>query len=279
MAQAYWQRVQENGLAVPTDRPLVDLTTELTRMLGSTDPDLRDGVAFPVLATWITEGVYDDLLAGLGDGMAAGLTQGLGESGTDTVFRRSFSVLILAVCVERDNAVRLLPDTKLLEWGDRVGAWLVREQDVRGFVPGKGWAHAVAHGADALGALAESPHFRLNELVVLLDVIADRVLAPTPTVLTCGEPDRLARAATQILRRGIVPLPVIGPLVNRIVAAITAEDPADRDPFLGTGNPDAFLRALYLQAALTSGPDDDLVKLLGDALVTTKPYYFGATAQ
>ena len=53
-------------------------------MLGSTDPDLRDGVAYPVLATWIERGVYDDLLAGLGDGMAAGMTIGLGQIGTDT---------------------------------------------------------------------------------------------------------------------------------------------------------------------------------------------------
>ncbi len=64
-------------------------------MLGSTDPDLRDGVAYPVLATWIERGVYDDLLAGLGDGMAAGMTIGLGQNGTDTVFRRSVSTLIL----------------------------------------------------------------------------------------------------------------------------------------------------------------------------------------
>ena len=42
----------------------------------------------------------------------------------------------------------------MLEWGDAIATWLLRERDLRGFVPGKGWAHAVAHGADALGALA-----------------------------------------------------------------------------------------------------------------------------
>ncbi len=58
-------------------------------MLGSPDPEQRDGIAYPALATWIDRGVYDDLLVGLGDGMAAGLTVGLGEDGTDSVFRRS----------------------------------------------------------------------------------------------------------------------------------------------------------------------------------------------
>ena len=46
----------------------------------------------------------------------------------------------------------------MLEWGDRIATWYVRERDLRGFVPGKGWAHAVAHGADALGALGRLPH-------------------------------------------------------------------------------------------------------------------------
>ena len=44
-----------------------------------------------------------------------------------------------------------MPGGKVLEWGDRLATWLLRERDLRGFVPGKGWAHAVAHGADALG--------------------------------------------------------------------------------------------------------------------------------
>ena len=79
------------GPAVPSDRPLGDLTAELTRMLGDTDPETRDGTAYPTLATWVSRGVYDDLLVGLGDGMAAGLGVGLGERDTDSVFRRSFS--------------------------------------------------------------------------------------------------------------------------------------------------------------------------------------------
>src|SRR6188508_1392487 len=144
VSASYWQQVQEEDLRVPTDRRLDDLTAELTTMLGSTDPGLRDSVAYPILATWIERGVYDDLLAGLGDGMAAGLMIGLGESGTDSVFRRSFSALVLAECIERDNGESLLPPAKILEWGDRLTGWLVRERDVRGFVPGHGWAHAVA---------------------------------------------------------------------------------------------------------------------------------------
>src|SRR3546814_20850071 len=87
---------------------LTDLTAELTAMLGSIDPARRDETAYLVLATWISRGVYDDLLSGLGDGMAAGLAVGLGEKDSDNVFRRSFSALVLAECLRR-NTVADLP--------------------------------------------------------------------------------------------------------------------------------------------------------------------------
>jgi len=276
MSSAYWQQVRSAEMKVPTDRPLADLTAELTTMLGSTDPVERDQIAYPILATWISDGVYDDLLAGLGDGMTAGLTQGLGESGTDSVFRRSFSALVLAECVERDNSRSLLPPAKLLDWGDRVAGWLVRERDVRGFVPGKGWAHAIAHGADAISTLADSPHFRMTELTVLLDVIADRILLETPTPLTSGEPDRLAAATMSVLRRRLVPLRIIEPWLARITASATATGGPDHDPYRTTANPESFLRALHIQVAFAPEPIDvraDLLLELVAALRTTNAVY------
>ncbi len=275
MSTAYWDQVRSAEMAVPTDRPLPDLTAELTTMLGSTDPVERDEIAYPILATWIGEGVYDDLLAGLGDGMAAGLTRGLGETGTDSIFRRSFSVLVLAECIERDNSQNRLPAVKILEWGDLVAGWLVRERDVRGYVPDKGWAHAVAHGADALGVLAESPHFGLNELTVLLDVIADRVIEPTPVPLWCGEDDRLAQATMKVLRRRLVPLRIVEPWLARITEAATDRHLVGVDPFLTSRNPEAFLRALHLQVALAPEPVGiraDLLLAIVDSLRTSNPY-------
>ncbi len=279
MTTAYWHQVRSAEMRVPTDRPLADLTAELTTLLGSTDPVERDEIAYPILATWIGEGVYDDLLAGLGDGMTTGLTQGLGESGTDSVFRRSFSALVLAECIERDNAESLLPPTKILDWGDRVAGWLVRERDVRGFVPDRGWAHAVAHGADAVSRLADSPHLGMTELTVLLDVIADRVLQETSAPLTSGEPDRLAMATMSVLRRRLVPLRIIEPWLARITTAATVSGATGRDPYVLTANPEAFLRALHIQVAFAPEPVDvraDLLLELVDALRTTNAAYLSA---
>jgi uncharacterized protein DUF2785 len=277
MESAFWDRVVAEGHKVPTDRSLADLTSELTAMLGDTDPRLRDGIAYEVLATWVSEGVYDDLLQGLGDGMAAGLMVGIGERGTDTVFRRSFSALILAECVSRDTEMRVVPPDTILRWGDRAAGWLVRERDVRGYVHGKGWAHAVAHGADVLAALAQSPALGRLELTVLLDVIADRVLSESDRLLH-GEDDRLALATMQILRRDLLGTDVVDPWLARLAAKARPDFERAGDPYAVAGNVQPFLRALHLQLALAPQPPAqraDLLLTLIDHLKLANPHFLG----
>ena len=272
MDAAYWRAVADDGFRLPHDRPLDQLTTELVQMLGSPDPQVRDGLAYPTLGTWVERGVYDDLLPGLGDGMASGLMVGIGDVASDGVFRRSFSALVLAECLQRDQTVDRLVGEQVLEWGDRLIGWLLRERDVRGYVPGKGWAHAVAHGADAIGVLAGSRHLGAPELTALLDVIADRVLLPTPP-LTHGEPDRLAGAALAVLDRDLVPLDVVERWVGRVGAAADSYAGSKQDdPFSTTFNPQQLLRSLSLQLQLRSPAPPhraDLLLTVAEALRST----------
>lgn len=271
MGVRYWRGVVRDGVRVPVDRTLGDLTAELTTMLGSPDPEVRDGVALQVLTVWIGRGVYDDLLAGLGDGMAAGLRVGIGESGTPSVFRRSWSARVLAQVLQRDHDEEVLPAEDVLRWGDRLTTWLLREQDVRGWVEGQGPARAVAHGADTLAALARSRHLGPLELTVLLDVVADRLLRDAR--LAHGEPDHLAAATVAVLMRGRVPFDVVERWVARIAAHADPDAvPAGEDPWSHSANAQAFLRTLHLQLLLgPHRPADraDLVLVVGDALRTT----------
>ncbi|GAA5024807.1 DUF2785 domain-containing protein [Actinopolymorpha pittospori] len=252
---AYWEQVRASGFRLPHDRPLDDLTAELVHMLGDVDPKVRDGIAYPVLAAWISEGVYDDLLAGFGDGVSEGLFNGLGEDGTDSVLRRSFSALLLAESVLRDQVARAVHSDAIFRWGDRAASWFVRERDLRGYVEGRGWAHAVAHGADLIAALARSEHFGKLELTVLLDVIADRLLTPTTHRLLHGEDDRLAFAVMTVLHRNRLGIDVLEPWVERLAASLVPPvvDEGTTAPAWPTpvaGNTAGFLRGLHLQLAL-----------------------------
>ncbi len=273
MESTFWDQVAAEGHRLP-DRPLDELTIELTEMLGDTDPHRRDEIGYTTLATWVSEGVYDDLLPGLGDGMTAGLAVGLGRQDDDSVFRRSFSALVLAECIKRDSLRHLVTADTLMRWGDSLAGWLVRERDLRGFVPGKGWAHALAHGADAMGALAGSEAMGLLELTVLLDVLADRLLVSTPHRFVHGEDDRLAAATMMILRRDVVGLDVLEPWLARVAQHADTAGAEGSDPFQATGNVQSYLRALYLQLALAPQPPicrANLLLALIDALRASNP--------
>ena len=254
MESAFWEQVAASGHRVPDAHPLPELTAELTAMLGDPAPRRREAIARRTLTAWVGAGVYDDLMHGLGDGMAAGLDIGIGEDGTDTVFRRSLSAVVLTACLERNNREDLLPAETVLRWGDRIVVWLLRERDLRGFVPGKGWAHPVAHGADALDVLARSEAVGLLELTVLLDVIADRLLLPTTHRLQHGEDDRLARATMQILRRDVIDHEVLVRWLARVGPAARCSGTDVEDPYLVGGNVQSYLRALHLQLALAPDP-------------------------
>ena len=185
---------------MPVDRPLDELTAELVEMLGHPNPRLREDIAYPLLTTWVDQGVYDDLLSGLGDGIVPGLRYGLGHDGDVSVIRRCYSALMLAEIIGRDNT-QLLSAAAVLRLG-RPGHQLVRARagpprlDSRA---GLGARHrARRRPPRGSGPLA---HFGRLELTVLLDVIADRVLTPTAYIWRHGEDDRLAFAVMALLHR------------------------------------------------------------------------------
>lgn len=254
MTRVDWRHVRAADYPVPNVAPLADLTTELTSLLASPDPELRDDLALPTLQTWIRRGVYDHLLVGLGDGIAAGLGYGLGRRADDSVFRRSRTASVLAACIRRDAEVPLLPGGRVLDWADRLATWLLSERDLRPHADDKGWVRAIGYGADALAAVAGSPHCGRAELSILLDMIGERVTAPSASAWGADEADRLAAATVRLLHRGTLPLDH----VELWVATIGDRSYGTR---VGVGRPDAvavntdaFIRALYLNLALAPNP-------------------------
>ncbi len=261
MRTSYWEQLVAAGGGVPSGAALDDLTAELVAMLGDPDPHVRDEIGCSTLARWVADGVYDELLAGLGDGLAVGLRTSLGDEAGSTVLRRSYSARALAAVVARDNAVRALHPQQVFSWADRAFAWYLAERDLRAWLPAVGWADAVGNGADLLAHLAASRHVGSAELSVVLDVLAGRLLARTAYRFADGEDDRLASAVMSVLHRDLAGIDVLEAWLQRLATARTRDPaeveevvapvgsvrrPAQRPTAVRT-NTTAFLRALHLQ--------------------------------
>lgn len=199
---AFWRDIKAHDAAMPAGAAPGALLLELCDLLGSPDPELRDGLAYEIAAAWIYQkkSVSDDDLRPAIALLEKNLTIGLGENGTDTVLRRSFSALILSLVAARDNAAPFLTpaefDTLLTATLD----YLAREKDTRGFVTGPGWHHSVAHTADVLKFLGRSTKLQTADQKRILAGISLKAGGST-AFWEYGEDDRLAAAVMSILKR------------------------------------------------------------------------------
>ncbi|MGE5251618.1 MAG: DUF2785 domain-containing protein [Bacteroidota bacterium] len=205
MDKSFWLQIRQNEFAFPEGHDLPALTEELLGYLGSVDPELRDTIAYETFATWLAHGLYSpDQLRAYALRLQLNLQEGLGEPESDGLFLRSFSVLCLAEIVNNDGQYPFLDADEVRNILSKGLAYLEAEADPRGYVPEKGWGHALAHTADLLFVLARSHHLHADDLARILNAIAAKLVNSTNWIYVHGEDDRLARAALTVFERDLL---------------------------------------------------------------------------
>ena len=187
----HWPSLAADGFPFPDGIPAARLGDELSALLVSPDPQVRDDHAYTAAARWISEGRLDEILEPFGDTAA-------GRFGHPEIQARAFAPLVLRCVLTRGLAAPGTVSAAAAErWYDAFGAWYPAERDTRGWDDSLGWLHAVAHGADAAAAFALTLPERSGEL---LDLCARRMTAAHADYrYTQLEDARLARALTTIL--------------------------------------------------------------------------------
>jgi len=200
--RAYWKAIVDTDFAVPEGASVRDLLLELSGDLGSPDTELRDTYAYGIPAAWIHRDrrVDDATLRVLMNLWMHNLSVGIGETGNESVLLRSFSALDLSLIAALDNQASFLTPDEFGRLLDAALDYLARERDVRGYVPGTGWHHSVAHTADLLKFLGRSPKIDAAGAKRVQAAIGLKTGAAT-TVWIWGEDDRLAAAVISLLRR------------------------------------------------------------------------------
>ena len=197
-----WIAMKTSGFAVPAGESATALLVEMNALLALPDPVLRDDVAFSAAEKWIVRErlVGPDGLRTLISLWSANLDDGLGTSGDDRVFTRSFSALSLSLIAAREVATPFLTADEAQRLFERLLDYFQRERDLRGFDAERGWMHSVAHTADAFKFLARGSRWVPANLPRLLDAVRAKIES-SDTVFTWGENGRLALALQSAVRR------------------------------------------------------------------------------
>ena len=201
-SREFWKQIVSNHYAVPPGAAVFPLASELSTYVSSPDPELRDELAYSILYVWIVRQKllsHEELLS-LQEQWQGNLRAGIGEAGTDSIFRRSFSALCLSIVAERELKDSFLTEAQFRLLLKSAVLYLTEERDLRGFDAQKGWIHATAHTADVLAALARNRLFTRENQSAVLAAVAQR-LASANDVFTYGEQDRLANVAVTIATR------------------------------------------------------------------------------
>jgi len=201
-SKEFWKSIAKNGYDIPAGESAAQLSSSLSDLLASPDPELRDEIGYTTFAYWI----YEKRLLSPADlrpltrNLLANLSKDIGSAGTDAVLRRSFSALILSVVIARDNADPFLQENEFRSVLQGALAYDDAEKDLRGYDPDKGWMHSAAHTADLLKFLGRSRYVTAADQAAILAAI-NRKLRTASSVFTFGEDERMARAALSIVAR------------------------------------------------------------------------------
>src|SRR5437763_479828 len=82
---AFWRSIAKNKYAVPANESADALAHEVSGLLALSDPELRDDLAYSILARWIHRGYISNATAvQLTDEWRPNLKNGIGENGTNS---------------------------------------------------------------------------------------------------------------------------------------------------------------------------------------------------
>jgi hypothetical protein len=244
------QSIAANDYRVPDGAPhggdYWQVSLAMLAHLGAIDPELRDDLIYTTFTTWARAELYTpDQYRAL---LSTTLDQdhvflGLGERDTDSVFTRSFSILFAVLPIYHHRLTPIFTQHELRATLDQVLNYFAREADLRGYVDGKGWAHAVAHTADLLDEFAQCEEIDRDGLLRILDAIKAKLLA-ADVVFIAEEDERLAYAVLSLFGRGVLIERDIEPWIKSF-APIERTAEGWRTRHITVKH---FLRSLYFQA-------------------------------
>jgi hypothetical protein len=198
--------IKNNNYLLEKDESYFTLGLEMMDNIGSIDPELRDKLIYTTFFYLISKNRFtfqqlNNLLNISLD--SSHLFYKLYDKDEDAVFKRTFSVLIIALIINEHRKENFLSEKVLYEVKDKLIEYMLNETDVRGYVEGKGWSHSAAHTADALDELVQCLCFNKTDLIDILNSIKVKVCTGDYVYID-EESERLITVVENVFNRKIL---------------------------------------------------------------------------
>ncbi|MFC7062771.1 DUF2785 domain-containing protein [Halobacillus seohaensis] len=240
------QPIKDNDYALPQGLSLSELTTIMLQRIGSPDPVLRDDLIHSLFTNFIKRDYYNN------DQLKNVLNSILNKNylfhriktskkEENAVFKRSFSVLLIPAIMYKHQEKKFLEEREIHRVWENLKRYMEQEKDHRGYIEGKGWAHSMAHAADALHSVASCEEITREEVKGMLPTIQEQFLIDQPYLF--DEEERMVTAVITMFEK-IEPQERIDWLETLIYERKCWSDPKEE---IIINNSKHFLRALYFR--------------------------------
>lgn len=167
------QKIKENEYKLE-DIDKKQLLEDLLELLGIHDPDIRDGLGYPVLAHLLHDSHFDkETLVDITKRLLSQefLFFDIDNDIEFSTLIRSFAMLQLTVLIYVHNRDALYDKHEFEMLFENIVRYYKAEKDVRGFAKEVGFIHAIAHTADALHQIVKAKESTDHHYRLIMDVI------------------------------------------------------------------------------------------------------------
>ncbi|EHZ2529519.1 DUF2785 domain-containing protein [Listeria monocytogenes] len=150
--------LKQNNYILPKDPDESNETIDtMLSYLSSVDSELRDNIAYNIFFEWLVgqDNLTTDQKRRIYNYVVNknNLLFKINIIDSDAVFQRSFLALIIALLLENNKVHTFLTDNEIRKTMNLLIELLEKEKNTHSFIEEKGWAHCIAHTADALDEL------------------------------------------------------------------------------------------------------------------------------
>ncbi|EAD1219836.1 DUF2785 domain-containing protein [Listeria monocytogenes] len=188
--------LKQNNYILPKDPDASnEIIDTMLSYLSSVDSELRDNIAYNIFFEWLVgqdnlnteqkRRIYNYAVN------KNNLLFKINIIDSDAVFQRSFLALIIALLLENNKVHNFLTNNEIRKTMNLLIELLEKEKNTHSFIEEKGWAHCIAHTADALDELIYQR--TISEIDVKKIMTAITFFYKTnPNILTGEEDERLS---------------------------------------------------------------------------------------